>query len=362
MNLNQVFAISLTFGATAALAEEPLLRHSILDSQSVIQFQTQGVCGALELTPNAIYCSPTSFLKEDDGRIGLGLFGEANEQAFKTAYKVMENEIKASDIEKLFRSENFQTVSVHGQTEAIYYQTRLSYSPLHAIGAVLIDNPALPVVQFEGMKQSVLRLTQNFLLGYGSQSSKYFAVLSPEVFYHERKFFYADFDIVSIPAQTKGLVSKKKDNSVEVDFTAGLVPKQNFLPGFGLRMQNMTRTATCRDCRDSVFGLERLVRARSELSFYLPMRHKFGGSILGVATPFFGLFKKHDKIGSALSYVYKIGGLESFFSFSSIKSSFGFVFRPKVLDLGIVYTDEKQDNSISLARKKNTFIYLGYAY
>jgi hypothetical protein len=338
---NAAFVTSLVISWSAALAEQAVLRHAIQENHSVVHFQTQGVCSGLELRSTAVYCIPTSFLRQEGGSIGLGLFGEANEEAFKTASRVMENETNKADVDKLFRSENFQTVSVHGHTEAIYYQTRVSYSPIHAVGAVLINNPALPVVQFEGEKQSVFRVAQTFLFGYDKPVANYFLVVSPEVFYHKRKFYYADFDIVSIPAQKKELVSTKSDNGAGVDLSVGLIPTSNFLPGFGLRLENVNRSAA---------------------SLYLPWRHKFGGSIFGASTAFIGMFGEPDENSTALAYAYKIGGLEAFVAFSSIKTSFGFVFRPKVMDLGVTYTDEKQDNAISLSRRKNTFIYLGYAY
>jgi hypothetical protein len=359
---NAAFVTSLVISWSAALAEQAVLRHAIQENHSVVHFQTQGVCSGLELRSTAVYCIPTSFLRQEGGSIGLGLFGEANEEAFKTASRVMENETNKADVDKLFRSENFQTVSVHGHTEAIYYQTRVSYSPIHAVGAVLINNPALPVVQFEGEKQSVFRVAQTFLFGYDKPVANYFLVVSPEVFYHKRKFYYADFDIVSIPAQKKELVSTKSDNGAGVDLSVGLIPTSNFLPGFGLRLENVNRSAKCDDCNESVFRLEQLFRARSEASLYLPWRHKFGGSIFGASTAFIGMFGEPDENSTALAYAYKIGGLEAFVAFSSIKTSFGFVFRPKVMDLGVTYTDEKQDNAISLSRRKNTFIYLGYAY
>src|SRR5262249_22661102 len=89
--------------------------------------------------------------------------------------------------------------------------------------------------------------------------------------------------------------------------------------------------------------------------------HAVGTSILGVAVPFFGAPNPAiDALKTTIAYSFRLSKLECFLAASPLIYTFGFLFDTSVYRLGILYSDEKQDNSIQIDRQKQTYVFSSF--
>jgi len=86
----------------------------------------------------------------------------------------------------------------------------------------------------------------------------------------------------------------------------------------------------------------------------------YGNVWVGLAGKYNGLSRSVEMATSNAMAVYRLGLLDTYVSFAPAIFSFGFMFDSNLYRVGIQYTDEKQDNRISIPRKKNSYVHLAF--
>ena len=300
---------------------------------------------------------------EPEGRIQLDLQVKADEKVYDIINRFMEKNVNKEFLDRLFREDNFHSISGGGRIRAVYSKTSLTYVPFHLVGAFKLTNPSLPEIHVAGVQQSTVRLSQTFVFKKwpGAVYGELFA--APSIYYFKRNFVFADLDLLTASVQkVDDLIEKKKDQGVDGDVAMAIFSKRWYLPYFSLRIENVSKQQPCETCKKRFFDIERYFFARTIVGTGFTIPHPIGESALGAALPFWGTFSEFDKYQTALMYSYSISKLSSFVSASPLMTSFGFIFGADHYRVGIQYTDEKQDNSIQIKRQKHAYVFASYYF
>lgn len=350
------FTLCLSTDAKAAL-----LRHTIQESDSAESIQTERVCFGLRRVPDRLFCLPFPYLLEDSGRLTIDLTVKANDRAYTIASRVMDNKVDQQLLDELFTEQNFQSASGSATLRAIYRNTSLNFTPLHATVALKIANPSLPEIHIAGMKQSVLRLTHAFVLRPKAIARYGNIAVTPSLFYYERKFAYLDADLVSSSGQKiENLITTEKDKKVDGDVAVSFLSRTIALPTLSLRIDNVRQSQPCVDCEQKFFDIKSplLTTASASMSFAIP--HPIGHSMIGTVLPFFGPFRQFDQLKTTAAYAYRLSKLGCFASFSPLLHTFGFLFDSEVYRLGVLYSSEQYDNAHHIGRLKQTYVFTSF--
>lgn len=357
----QSFRIAFVLSAfLAPAAQGAVLRHAIMETDTSVSMQTGRACFGLWGGPGELVCAPRAYLVEPSGALGMDLRLKANDRAFTIVSRVLDKDVDPAFLETLFREDSFQSVSGAASVEARFRGTSFAYTPLHAVGAMTIDNPSLPEIHVAGARQSVLRLAHNFV--FGDLGGAY-AVVSPSVFRYERDFAYLDGDLLTSSGRALDkLVQRESERSVDADTAVVLAAGRPWVPVATLRIENLAQEDACPGCEERPIEIEPLFGRRSSLSLVWPVVHPIGASIMGAQLPFVGAFRSYDRLDGTVAYAYRIGSLGCFASFAPTITSFGFLFDADFYRMGIRYTDEKQDASLRIKRLKQVYVFAGFSY
>jgi hypothetical protein len=339
-----------------------VLRHTIREGDSAESIQTQRVCYSHTKADGLQYCLPSRHFVGSPGRLGADALIKANEDAVEISSRILNRDLDAPFLEKLFREDNFQTISGAARIDAVYDATSLTYTPLHGIGAFKISNPSLPEIFAAAMKQSVVRLTHNFLFAEWAGDDYGIFFLSPSLYWYDRTYAFLETDLVAVAVQKPSdLVDQRNSKRLDGDISFSFLSKNPFLPSLGLSVFNVASDPACESCGRRFFDLEASFERSFLVSSSLRIPHPFGTSNIGLALPIRGASPKIDKDGAAIAWRYWLSRLGAFVSYGSMSHTFGFLFGPENYQIGIQYTDEKQDTSIQRERKKHTYVFTSLA-
>lgn len=352
--LKTIFILLTTTLSTSAFSAP--LKHAILDSDSAVSFQTQHVCHSIAQQDQNLACIPATYLEEPNGKIGVNTMVKANEKAYHIVSRFTDHDVSKEFVESLFEEDNFQSASGTLKAEAIYSSTAITYTPLHVAGALKVSNPSLPQVTVAGFSQSIFRVTQNFLGNpdFISNWGAIFFTFSP--FYYSRTSVYLDTDLYSLSVlKVKDLIEKEKKNGVDGDAGFAIIPAKPWVPGISLRVNNVSTNPN--STSDNKITLDNINGRSSEISISSSVNHKIGKSLFGSSMQFRDVYGKYDKDALAVSYTFQLTHLGTFLSASQDMTSFGFIFHSKAYLLGIQYTNETQDEDLTIRQQKQAYVY-----
>lgn len=351
---------SLALAALPNPSEGALLRHTVLETDTAESMQLGRVCFGLKSTRSGrLLCLPAPHLVEEGGGLALDVTVKDNEQAYQIANRALSSNVDKEFVDSLFNKGNFQSVSGAAAIRARYSGTSISYTPLHVLGAFKLSNPSLPELHVAGVKQSVFRLTQNFWLR--SVMPWYDAALSASVFRFQRTTAYLDADILAASIErAENLLKKQNKVGVDGDLAVSFLARKPLSPSVGLRIENLANSGECLDCKSRFIDVERYFATTSAATVGVYLPHAVGTSFLGFEAPFFGPFSQFDPLKATVAYAYRLSKLGCFMSFAPVIYTFGFLFDSGGYRLGVMYSDEKQDNSFLIDRQKQTYVFISF--
>lgn len=333
------------------------MRHNLSEQDSAESAQSQRLCYSHFQTSEYFHCLPSRFLDQKQGRISADVGFQANERGIGILGKLYNRNLQQKDLDLIFASENFQTISGGVRMEAVYGRTSFSYTPLHGIGAFKISNPSLPEVNLAATRQTVARLTHVYVSESIVDSEIGSFLVAPSLYYYKRYFYFVDSDLLSIAGRPlPTLLESYHRNALDLDLSIGFLSKIWWFPTVGLNSFNLLNRGDCSKCSLRKIDLEDQFLPNFHLSISYWVPSYLGNSQLGVAVPF-DQYARAGKSDSVLSYVYWISRLGVFASFSPMKYAFGFLFGTDNYQMGIQYTDEKQDDALQIDRRKQTFVF-----
>ena len=335
------------------------LRRSILESDTFESYQSQRNCYGIYASAARILCLPADYLIKD-GEVKLAIMLKAEEESYKIYSKFSTKDIDQDFLNRLFKDNNFQFASGSAKIQAIYRMTSVTFTPLNFAGAFKLINPSLPEIHVGGFSQRVLRVTQNFYFKNMVKGSDLF--LAPSGYVADRNFFRSDFDALdAIVIKPKVLVKKRRERHSDVDGSMAWYWRREWLPSLALRFENILSKDSCDSCETAFVDVEHDFLRKTRLMASSYVTHPVGKSVLAAGFPFAGIFRDHDPLERSVTYIFQLSQLNSFFSFSPLIYSFGFIFTSDLYRIGLQYSDEKQDNSIELERHKRTNVFASFS-
>lgn len=334
------------------------LRHSIASVDTVDSWQSQRQCYKVQSRNDRLYCLPVGTLRVATGQIVFDGSFNSNEEAYTIVSRFSDKDIDRPFLESLFEQGNFQSFSGVTRFSAIYGETTFALVPYHFAGAFRISNPSLPSVSLATVMSSHLMVSHNFVL---DNIGTYSALIAPTFIIGSKETKSGDFDALELAARERGDVIKSEkwtDRSGGVSFA--LLSRRAFLPSLSVRFDNITASEKCKACREGTITIDSEISpyASANLGFYAPM--KLGLLWTGVGAKYGGVEPTFDSKSSNVLLLYRLGFLDSFVSLAPSIVSFGFNFDSNLYRVGIQYTDEKQNNELQIARKKHSYIHLGF--
>jgi hypothetical protein len=334
------------------------LRHVIASGDNSDSWQSQRHCYKVYGDSKRLLCLPTSTYKVVTGQIGFDSGFNSNEDAFITASKVSNRSIDREFLESLFEKNNFLSFSGITRLSAVYGETTFALVPYYFAAGFKISNPSLPEVNFAAISSSHLFISHNFIHNF---SKTYQLVAMPGFTIGSKDAKTGDFDVLELAAKKSEevIISEKwveRAGSVAIS----LLSKQPYFPTLSIRANQITSSDPCQACRSGGITIAEEIapHVAASLGGFAPVG--FGLLWIGATGKYNGLSKTFNDKASGLSALYKIGFLDSFFSIAPSIVSFGFMFDANLYRIGIQYTDEKQSNELQIARKKHSYIHLGF--
>lgn len=337
-----------------------VLRHSLEATDSMFSVQSQKACSTYLEQPYPHWCNPALFPFGRETGIRLDLALNVDQRAYDTTDSLVNKPITKEFLEKLFKEHDFQAFSGIARIETVTPYFSLAYTPVHLVGAYQLSNPNLPELVASGLRNSEVRLTSGKVLFEGDVFS-FYSGASLGLF--NRKFYKIDASVLD-------LVVKKVDQLSEVKKSAGLtgdlgvfvLPKNEAWPSFSLNAHDLFTPQEERIGQETAIDLEPQFRRKMRLGMGKTISKFYGSFHLGLELTFWDFFVDLDRFASSVSMIYGIGRLRAFLSGSPLMSAFGFLFMGMHYQIGLQYTNDKQDNSIELNRRRNVYLFMSFAF
>ncbi len=352
--------VFLVFSSFSFSAPAVVVRHILLPHDSAFSVQTQHACSTYLHQPSPHWCNPALFSFANQAPIKADLALNANNDAYETTNRFLNQPIDKDFIDHLFKEKDFQSFSGLARLEAMSSYLSFSYIPAYLVGVYQLSNPNLPEVSAAGVRESQVRVTSGILLGslgnwqvYGGGTATLF----------DRKMYTIHANVLALVVQkVETLVHKNREGGLNADL--GLLFKDNLdrLPAISVSAENIFATQHDRIGEDALLDLEPNFRRRLRIGSGYTFSHVTGTYHLGLHLPFWGLGSSFDRYGASVALVHGIGRLRNFVSFSPFMTAFGFVFMSPHYHIGIQYTNDKQDNSLELRRKNNVYLFASFAF
>lgn len=337
-----------------------MLRHSLLPSDSDFSVQTQYACGTYLLQPSPHWCNPALFAFADDATIKADLAISADQDAYDTTNRFLNQPITKAFVEDLFKKKDFQSFSGLARLEALSPYLSFSYVPMYVVGAYQIFNPNLPEVSAAAARESQARVTSGRRIVEFSGWSLYGGA---SLFLFDRKVYYVHANALELAVKDIGqFVETDHQTGVNADAGLFLKPNADGLPSFSLVGENLFLAQRRPIDNDRILDLDPQFRRRMRVETGYTLVHATGTYFLGAQAPFWDAFREFDRYGASLAFAYGIGRLRAFTSFSPLMATFGFIFMSTFYHVGIEYTDDKQDNSLELQRHKDVYLFASFNF
>ncbi len=350
--------LSMLIGSQESFAA--VVRHTLLPHDSVFSVQTQHACGTYLLQPSPHWCNPALFSFSNEAAVKSDVALSADQDAYDTTSKFLNEPIDRNFIENLFKEQDFQSFSGLVRLEATSGYLSFAYIPAYLVGAYKLSNPNLPEISAAGMKASEFRLTSG---------RKLLAVDEWELYggaglsLYERKSYYINANALElIVRDVDSLIESNHEQGVNGDVGFYLQSNQPYWPTFSLTAENIFTPQDADLGAVRPLALEPTYHRLMRLGAGYSLTHSSGSYSLGVQLPYWDAFREMDRLGASLAFIYGIGRLRTFASYSQLMNAFGFLFMSSHYHVGIQYTSDKQDNSLELKRRKNVYLFVSFNF
>ena len=354
------FLIAALLTGSESGANGAVLRHTLEANDSPFDVETQHACLTYVNQPSPHWCNPALFPFTKEAAIKGDIALNADRDAYDTTDRFLNEPIDKEFVEELFREKDFQSFSGATRLEAVSSYLSFSYIPVYVVGAYQLSNPNLPEVAAAGSRESQVRMT----------SGRTIATLGPYQVHAGASIAAFDRMVYYVQANALELVVKDIDDLLEVDRQRGanldaglaLTAAEGPLPNVSLVGENLFLSQEDERGERRLLDLEPLYRRRLRLGVGKTWMHDTGSYFLGLHLPFWDAAQSFDRYGASVAFIYGIGRLRAFTSFSPLMIAFGFLFMGEHYHVGIQYTDDKQDNSLDLRRHRNTYLFTSFNF
>lgn len=335
-----------------------IVRHQVQAHDSPTSILTQGTCFDLYLTKSRLICAPTSYVLIEPGRLSIDGIFKVDDASIDMAQRAMTDKIDKSYVQKMFEQDSYEAASATAAVKAIYSTFALIYIPSHVSAAYKISNPSLPELSADGYTESQIRVSKNFVITQPGKQPDFFINLTPYVY--DRKFYSIQTDIVQVAVhETDDIIIKTKERNFDFEGSLSIFPKQLYLPQISLSVFNVNQYSDCSEC------VSRRVNLRNDLvrhytgtaAFSVPVRYgQLNLSVKGTYNEIAGV----DIYDSPVNIAYKISAFTTAYTFSARRSGVGFTFNTDGYELGLQVSDEKQENTLQIDRKTQTYVFFKF--
>ncbi len=351
-----ILAALLDFGQSGYAVT---LRNAVQQQDSADSLQTQRVCYAVKGTSQRVICLPLPYAMDRSAGMSFNFALKINDKALNILKRAYEKDIDESYVTKLFKEDNFQEASGSAAVRVIYRNTAISYTPTHFAGGFKLFNPSLPVVHVAGINESAFTLGHYFVMEPSFLQNEGEILFAPYVSFANQIRFFGDFDLLTATARPpKELIQKEKKKVWDGGASLFYYSKKWFIPTIGVRGENLTSADECDEkCKERYIDIDEPYRRRTSgvVGFSLPLN--FGNAFVGTNLAFSGAFQEFRDDLTSAAIIYQLSKLNTYVSLSSHMRSFGFLFTGPAYKVGVQYTNEKQEDSLSIERTKKTYVY-----
>ena len=352
--LTFILLVFLTTSVNGARVE-----HFIMADDSSLSTGSQRACYDFLTLRNLAFCAPTPHTNRDEPQMRLGVLLKSSPGPIKVATQVLNEDYNESFVDTLFKDRSFQSFSGAAYIRASYRNFGLKYTPSHAIGAYKLTNPALPEINLAVMQQNIIGISHNYLLRPHKSLTAFYSI---EVEQLTRRVHELNADALS--ASVIGIKEQMKKEKVRKPNGHGslAILNQNsvWTPTLAIRVQNIGEETTCETCDEKFISIEEHWLMKSSGKLLVSRQTSFGAVFVGVNLPFYGFFSELKERNIAVSGAYSIPGLVVAVSYSPLMVSSSFNFRVNYFELGVQYTEEKQDNQFEIERRKHSYVFTNF--
>ena len=354
--MRQLFLISFMFCTLGFGAQ---INHNIRANDTNLSLLSQRVCHGLEQTTNRLLCIPDRKIIAGKGGFDTDILFKVNQQALETFAQLINQDYDQKLITRLFESNDFETASGLASLKVSWKNISLAYIPVHFMGAYKLINPTLPELYVGVISQSLLDFSYRSILFLSRDYGELLMVTSLQSF--SREYISASSDLITNSiSKFKERVRREEYNGIQGDLGISWLSKIKWLPTTTLQLRQIGKSTSCRTCEHRQIEYDQSLEPVQSLHFSWSMNHNLGRSFFGSRLPFRDNLQTYDALDSSFTLGYKLNHLVMMSSFSPLMWSFGFIFEPGSYQLGIQYSDEKQDNQLELARQRQTYVYTTY--
>lgn len=351
--------ISAVFSA-GEVSHAAVVRNILLPTDQAFSTQMQHSCGVYILQPGPHWCNPALFPFVEDGPIKGDVAIGADHDAYETTDRLLNQPITKEFVDDLFKNNDFQAFSGLARLEAISSFISFAYIPAYAVGAYKLSNPNLPEVDAAAMKESQFRVTSGAKLLSLSSWDLYGGA---GIYLYDQTYYYIRTNALElIVRDIDALLIKERKRGVDGDVGFFLNDTTSRFPDVAVVSTNVFNSQEKEIGQEQSLSLEPNFRRKTRVHAGYSLSNNFGSYFLGGQIPFWDAFREYDRLSTSASFVYGVGRLRMFTSFSPLMSSFGFLFMSSHYHVGIQYTNEKQDNSLELRRRKNVNLFLSLIF
>lgn len=353
-------AVSIVVIFVPRSTEAAIVRHTLTPTDSVFSVQSQQTCSTYLLQPNPHWCNPALFSFSKKSAIKADIAINADQDAYDTTNRLINQPITKEFLELLFKTKDFQSFSALIRLEALSPLLSFSFTPAYLVGAYRLSNPNLPELSVAAARESQIRVTSGTLV----QDWKDWKLhAGASLYFYDRKTYYVNANALELVVKDiNTLVEAKQQKGVNSDVGIFLENMENSLPNFSIVGENIISPQLQSLHTNRNLDLEPLFRRRVRVGVGQTMTHDTGSYYLGLQTPFLDFFREFDRYETSVGLTYGIGRLRGFTSLSPLMYSFGFSFMSDYYDVGIQYTSNKQDNSLELRRSKNVYLFASFTF
>lgn len=352
--------LSLLAFSSSSLASSVPVRHLVGIHDTPYSNMTGGICPYLYSTTVGAVCSLNQSTGQDAAKIELDVIGKFDELAYEDFHK-LETKPTEDLVQKIFAERKFNSASGIATLSSYFNRSHISFTPLRLVQAYYLTNPVFPEVHYVRAMDSIFTVQHTFhfdvnRLSDSFRTGQFMFSVKPWILQRNRQYLDADLTDV-ITAKKK----ERKSTSIHEDLSlaARYVPGTPWFRGITVAAHNLNGEKKCAECDDHTLNIDDDTRRRFQVSVDFGGSFPVGAFILGAGVE----TQTEENAGTPaklnLSAVYKLTSFGFYSSFNESITRLGFLYEGSLYKSGIIYTNEKQVNTLRFERKNEAFLVFG---
>ncbi len=347
--------------AGRAGAQESIpVRHIVGIHDTPSSNLTNGICPQLYSTTVGAVCSINESTAPGSAKIEMDAIGKFDEKTYDDFHK-LETKPTSELVQKFFSSKKFDSASGIATISSYFNRSHISFTPIRLVQAYYLTNPVFPEVHYIRAMDSILSLQHTFQTELQPLSQSFRPgqlLLSIKPWIIQRNRDYLDADLSDILAGTK---TKKSSSSLHQDINIAVrySPGTPWFRGISLSAKNLNGSRACADCDDHLLDIDTELRRTFQISADFGGSFPVGAFILGVGVESQSEDEAKTPAKLNATAVYKLTSFGFYSAFNETITKVGFLYHGDFYKSGIIYTNEKQVNTLRFERKNETFLVVG---